>query len=57
MSPFLIDLVIAVLVYFLFNAVIDTFVNDPNANKMFKLILLIACVIFALFGTLLPFAR
>lgn len=37
-------LLVSVLVYFLFNIVIDTFVTDPQANKIFKVILLLICL-------------
>lgn len=57
MSPFLIDLAIAVLVYFLFGALIDLAIKDPKAHELFRVILLIACVLFALFGSFLPFIR
>lgn len=40
----IVDLLIAVLVYFLFNIVIDTFVKDASANQIFKIILLIICL-------------
>jgi len=39
-----VDLLIAVLVYFLFNIVINTFVEDPHANQIFKIILLFVCL-------------
>jgi hypothetical protein len=54
MNPFLVDLAIAVLAYFLFGALIDMAVKDPKAHEIFKILLLIACVLFALFGTFLP---
>jgi CDP-diglyceride synthetase len=43
---------LAVLVYFLFGAVIDTLVTDAPANKLFKIILLVVCVLIALGGGL-----
>lgn len=43
---------LAVLVYWLFTIVIDTFVAEPNANKLFKVILLIICLVIALGGSL-----
>jgi hypothetical protein len=42
---------LAVLVYFLFNAVIDTLITDANAAKLFKIILLIICIFIALGGS------
>lgn len=54
-NSFLINLIIAVLVYFLFHAVIDTFVKDSKANEIFNIILLVLCVIYALFGSFLLF--
>lgn len=56
-NTFLVDLLIAVLVYFLFHAVIMTFIKDPKAQEIFNIVLLIVCVCFALFGTFLPFFR
>jgi CDP-diglyceride synthetase len=43
---------LAVLVYFLFGAVIDTLVTDQPAQKIFKIILLVICVVIALAGSL-----
>lgn len=43
---------LAVLVYWLFSVVIDTFISDPNANKLFKMVLLIICLVIALGGSL-----
>ncbi len=43
---------LAVLVYWLFSIVIDTFITDANANKMFKIILLIVALVIALGGSL-----
>ena len=43
---------LAVLVYWLFSIVIDTFITDANANKMFKIILLIVVLVIALGGSL-----
>ncbi len=54
-NSFLIDLLIAVLVYFLFGVVIDTLVKDSKAHDVLRIILLIVCVFYALFGTFLPF--
>ncbi len=43
---------LAVLVYWLFALVIDAFVKDGRANEIFKIILLIFCVLLALGGTI-----
>jgi predicted PurR-regulated permease PerM len=56
-NSFLIDLLIAVLAYFLFSLVINAFVKDPRAHEIFTVILIIACVIYALFGQFFPFFR
>lgn len=44
---------LAVLVYWLFALVIDTLIADPNAIKLFKIVLLIICLVIALGGSLL----
>lgn len=43
---------LAVLVYFLFGAVIDALVTRPESNKVFHIILLVVCVLIALGGGL-----
>lgn len=43
---------LAVLVYFLFNAVIDALIPTVEAKKLFSIILLIICVVIALGGGL-----
>lgn len=48
----LVDLLIAVLIYFLGQAVIDTFITDAPANRIFKIVLLIICVLIAIGGSL-----
>ena len=53
-DPFLIRLLIAVLAYYLFNIVVDKFVEKPKAKEIFGAILLIACVLFVLSGAFLP---
>lgn len=47
-----IDLLIAVLLYYFGSVVIDAFVKDARANEIFKVVLLIVCIIIALGGTL-----
>ena len=42
----------AVLVYFLFALVVDAFVKDPRSNEIFKVILVIICILIALGGGL-----
>ena len=54
-NPFLINLAIAVFAWVLFHAFIDTLVKDAKANERFNIILIIACVLYAMFGTFLPF--
>lgn len=54
MSPFLIRLLVAVLVYFLGQKVIETLVSSPDAARIFSIILLLVCVFYALFGWFLP---
>ena len=54
-DPFLIRLLIAVLVYYFFGIVIGKFGKDSAAQEMFSLILLIACILYLLFGSFLPF--
>lgn len=54
-NNFLFDFALAVLAYFLFSALLDAVVSDAQARQVFKIILIIACVLFALFGTFLPF--
>lgn len=49
-SNIVVRLLVAVLVYFLFNIVIDTFVADANANKIFKIILLIIALAIVFVG-------
>jgi len=43
-------LLVAVLIYFLFNVVIDTAIKDANANQMFKIVLLIVCLAIVFVG-------
>ena len=55
MDPFLTRLLIAVLVYFLFDLVIKNIVTDGQAARIFSIILLIACILYLFFGSFLPF--
>lgn len=43
-------LLVAVLLYFLFNVVIDTTIKDAQANQLFKVILLIICLALVFVG-------
>lgn len=54
-NVFLLNLAIAVFVWVLFHAAIDMLITDPKANKIFNFILIIACVLYAIFGQFLPF--
>ena len=55
MDPFLTRLLIAVLVYFFFNIIIEKLVKNPDAKGIFEVILLIACIVYLVFGKFLPF--
>jgi hypothetical protein len=54
MDPFLTRLLIAVLVYFFFNIVIEKLVTEAKAKSIFEVVLLIACILYLLFGSFLP---
>ncbi len=53
-DAFLVRLLIAVLVYFFFNIVIEKLVTKPEAKNMFSIVLLIACILYLVFGSFLP---
>lgn len=50
MDVLAIRFIIAAVAYYLLAAFIDTIIADVNANKAFRVILLILCILFALFG-------
>ncbi len=45
--------IIAVCFYFLLEKLIDVTVKDPSSNQIFKVVLLIVCLLFVFFGSLL----
>lgn len=49
MSNIVVRLAVAFFIYFFFNILIDTLVKDPKANEIFKVVLLVVCllIIFA----------
>ncbi len=49
-NSIVVRLLVAVLVYFLFNIVIDTAIKDANANQLFKILLLIICLAIVFVG-------
>ena len=49
-SAFVVQLLIAALVYFLGDVLINLLVTKPDANRVFHVILLIAVILIALFG-------
>jgi len=43
-SNIVVRLLVAVLVYFLFNEVISVFISDAQAARIFRIVLLIVCL-------------
>lgn len=54
MDPFLTRLAIGVLAYFLFDLLIKRLVKKPESQDILDIILLIAVVLYVLFGSFLP---
>ena len=53
MDPFLMRLLVGVLVYWIFNLVISTFAG--KASDILSKVLLVAVVLYVVFGRFLPF--
>lgn len=54
MDPFLVRLLIGVLAYFLIDLLIKRLITKPDAQNAFEIILLIAAVLYVIFGSFLP---
>ncbi len=56
MAAFAFRVIISVGLYFLLKALIDALIKEPRANEVFTWIVLVAAVLFAIFGYLFKFS-
>lgn len=54
LSNIVVRLLVAVLLYFFGEVIINQFVANPDSKKLFTVILLIVCVCIIFFGNFLP---